>query len=232
MNFIREDLLIKVKDINTIPNEEGLYVLNTELDMIKLGTSIDLRNRIKQYKIKDNICYITCSGSKYRENAMFEFMKNKLDITPFCKREYFKYSRTSLDKIISLFGSCEDNYIMNGFNEEQVEELKKYILDSNEEHEKVLKEHTVKQDENVVEDNNNQFLCRYCNSSFSLKRTLQIHIKTSKRCIEKRPKIEIKCVWCNADFISIDNLETHYRILQVYKEYLYKDLFNSLSMSD
>jgi hypothetical protein len=132
MNFIKEGLLVKVNDVKSIPNEQGLYILNTDLNMIKLGMSLELKKRIKQYKTKSEICYIVCNGSKYRENAMLDFLKNKLNIIPFYKDEYFNCSRYILDRLIKLFGTCEDNFIMNGFNEEQIKEIKEYILEGEE----------------------------------------------------------------------------------------------------
>jgi hypothetical protein len=90
----------------------------------------------------------------------------------------------------------------------------------------------MKEPENVVKEHNNEFLCNFCNSTFALKRTLQHHIKTSKKCIENRPKIEIKCIWCKSQFITRELLEKHYKNCQADKEDLYKELLNSIKSKD
>lgn len=90
----------------------------------------------------------------------------------------------------------------------------------------------MKEPENVVKDDKNEFLCRYCNSNFALKRTLQHHIKTSKKCIEKRPKVEIKCLWCNGHFQSRELLEKHDKYCQADKDVLYNEVINNLKIKD
>jgi hypothetical protein len=90
----------------------------------------------------------------------------------------------------------------------------------------------MKEPENVVKEDNNEFLCNYCNSSFAFKRSLQYHIKTSKRCIEKRPKIEIRCIWCNCEFVTRELLEKHNKNCQADKEGLYKETLNLLKSKD
>lgn len=65
---------------------------------------------------------------------------------------------------------------------------------------------------------NNVFHCEFCNTEFSLKRTLATHLKNSKRCISKRPKLNISCIWCKCDFITKDELEKHYKKCNVNKE--------------
>ena len=54
-----------------------------------------------------------------------------------------------------------------------------------------------------------QFVCEFCGGEFSRNNNLTKHLKTSKKCLESRPKIDIKCVWCEEVFLSKDRLEKH-----------------------
>ena len=65
---------------------------------------------------------------------------------------------------------------------------------------------------------NSVFSCDCCNSTFTLKRNLVQHIKTNKKCISKRPKIDISCVWCKGTFITGELLEKHYKKCDINKE--------------
>lgn len=66
-----------------------------------------------------------------------------------------------------------------------------------------------------------EFSCEFCNSKFALKRTLAKHLQTSKRCISKRPKIKINCIWCKSIFNTKDDLEKHHKKCEVDKNILY-----------
>ena len=39
------------------------------------------------------------------------------------------------------------------------------------------------------------FRCEFCEAGFTRKDNLTKHLKTNKKCLESRPKIDIKCVW-------------------------------------
>jgi len=65
---------------------------------------------------------------------------------------------------------------------------------------------------------NSVFSCNFCNSSFTLKRNLVQHLKTSKRCISKRPRVDIRCIWCKGTFVTGDLLEKHYKKCDINKE--------------
>jgi hypothetical protein len=52
-------------------------------------------------------------------------------------------------------------------------------------------------------------ICEFCNSSFSRNDVLLKHIKTNKKCLNSRPKIDIKCLWCGEIFLTKDKLEKH-----------------------
>jgi len=54
-----------------------------------------------------------------------------------------------------------------------------------------------------------QFICEFCGSEFSRNNNLTKHLKTSKKCLERRPKNEIKCTWCEEVFLTKDRLEKH-----------------------
>ena len=68
---------------------------------------------------------------------------------------------------------------------------------------------------------NDAYMCHFCNSYFSLKRTLNYHIKNSKRCIEQRPKVTINCIWCKGNFHTKDELDKHNKKCEVDKDILY-----------
>jgi hypothetical protein len=53
------------------------------------------------------------------------------------------------------------------------------------------------------------FSCEFCGSKFSHNYNLTKHLKTSKKCLESRPKIDIKCIWCEEVFLTKDKLEKH-----------------------
>ena len=64
---------------------------------------------------------------------------------------------------------------------------------------------------NVFKDN--VYSCDFCNSTFALKRTLYVHLKSSKRCIEKRPKIDLSCIWCSMKFSIKEELDKKLKIV-------------------
>jgi hypothetical protein len=80
--------------------------------------------------------------------------------------------------------------------------------------------------------NNDVFVCEFCDTKFGLKRTLSAHLKSSKRCISKRPKIDISCIWCKGDFISKDDLEKHYKKCNINKEIEYVKVVEELKHRD
>jgi hypothetical protein len=65
---------------------------------------------------------------------------------------------------------------------------------------------------------NSDLTCNFCNSSFTLKRNLVQHLKTSKRCISKRPRVDIRCIWCKGTFVTGELLEKHYKKCDINKE--------------
>lgn len=56
---------------------------------------------------------------------------------------------------------------------------------------------------------NDSLNCEFCQSTFNTQSNLLRHLKTSKKCLESRPKVEIKCIWCEEVFISKDRLDKH-----------------------
>ena len=71
--------------------------------------------------------------------------------------------------------------------------------------------------ENVKSVKKCDFLCNFCNSKFALKKTLDVHLKSSKKCIAIRPKLDIKCIWCKGSFITNDDLQKHYKKCEIDK---------------
>jgi len=57
--------------------------------------------------------------------------------------------------------------------------------------------------------NTDVFTCEFCEAEFNKKFLLVRHLKSSKRCIEKRPKTLIKCIWCEEGFASNMALNNH-----------------------
>ena len=53
------------------------------------------------------------------------------------------------------------------------------------------------------------FSCEFCGSNFSHNYNLTKHLKTSKKCLVSRPKLDIKCVWCEEVFLTKERLEKH-----------------------
>ena len=79
---------------------------------------------------------------------------------------------------------------------------------------------------------NSVFSCDFCSSTFTLKRNLVQHIKTSKKCISNRPKIDIKCIWCKGTFITGELLEKHHKKCDVNKEIEYVKVIEELKHRD
>ena len=46
-------------------------------------------------------------------------------------------------------------------------------------------------------DNLRDFKCEFCKATFNIKYNYERHLKTNKKCLERRPKIEFKCIWCD-----------------------------------
>ncbi len=53
------------------------------------------------------------------------------------------------------------------------------------------------------------FACEFCMAKFNQKYLLTRHTKTSKKCLERRPKEPIFCFWCKEGFMSKMTLENH-----------------------
>ena len=85
--------------------------------------------------------------------------------------------------------------------------------------------------ENKSSDNS-VFSCEFCNSTFTLKRNLVQHIKTSKKCIAKRPKFDIHCIWCKCEFINNEELDKHYKKCSVDKNIFYMKSIEECKMKD
>jgi hypothetical protein len=71
---------------------------------------------------------------------------------------------------------------------------------------------------------NCDFICPFCKKEFGLKKTLDVHIKTNKKCLSLRPKIDISCIWCKTKCLSNIDLEKHYKKCDADKYTLYLKL--------
>ena len=69
--------------------------------------------------------------------------------------------------------------------------------------------------------NSNDYECSFCSTVFNSKKTLTDHLKSSKRCLSKRPILNINCIWCNTSFITKDDLNKHYKKCSADKETIY-----------
>lgn len=182
-------------------------------DVVKLGmTRVNIKSRLSQYKTPPkNISYINCSEPSKRERILKNYIKEKLNIKPICGSEYFKGCRKELEQVILYFASCNLDIINKYY------ELYKDIEEKTRWFETINIEERMELYKNKIMDNS-VFSCEFCDSSFTLKRNLVQHLKTSKKCISKRPKIDISCIWCKGDFITKDDLDKHYKKCNVNKE--------------
>ena len=79
---------------------------------------------------------------------------------------------------------------------------------------------------------NNIYICKFCNNTFALKRTLAYHIKTSKRCVEQRPKVDINCIWCKGKFNTKEELDKHHKKCEADKDIIYIKLLEECKTKD
>ena len=80
--------------------------------------------------------------------------------------------------------------------------------------------------QNSSSSQDEEYNCMFCNMIFKEKRYLSKHLKTSKKCLENRPKTTYNCIWCNQTFIFKDDLNKHYKKCECDKEQLHIDLLN------
>jgi hypothetical protein len=200
-------MLKRVNDIKELPKDEGLYILNINDKIVKIGKSICLKERITSYIIKHDIAYIICNKTNLRERATLYFIKHILKLTPTYGNEYFTESREILEKILSFFSSVKDELIYNWENEENIEYFKSEIFKNYDLPCEIYEEkHNSKQ--NINKRKNPIFTCEYCKAEFDLKRNLVRHVKTSKRCLDLRQTF-IECIWCKNTFANNNLLTKH-----------------------
>jgi len=68
------------------------------------------------------------------------------------------------------------------------------------------------------------FSCEFCQAVFKRSDVLLRHLKTSKKCLETRPKIDIKCIWCEEVFLTKEKLEKHSSKCGIDKDIAYTSL--------
>lgn len=79
-------------------------------------------------------------------------------------------------------------------------------------------------------DNFREFKCEFCQATFNIKYNYERHLKTNKKCLERRNKVEYKCIWCNECFISNLYLEKHNECCIVDKVNAYTSLLNNYNI--
>jgi hypothetical protein len=190
-------------------------------DVIKLGmTTLNIKKRLIQYKIfPKNISYINCNEPSKRERLLKSYIKEKLSINPVCGSEYFRGCRKELEKVILYFALCD------------LDDINKYY-DLYDTIDKINWFNSLNLDEEFILKKNNIYSCDFCDIKFSLKRTLATHLKTSKRCISKRPNIDIRCIWCNGTFITKEEIDKHYKKCEADKNILYIKLIEENKTKD
>lgn len=104
-------MIMKVINTIEIPTIQGLYIINIKNNIIKVGRSINLRQRIMSYKTKNNIGYMVCDSSNLREKTMIYFIINELNLKPVYGREYFIGDRILLEKTLEFFSTIDLVYI-------------------------------------------------------------------------------------------------------------------------
>jgi hypothetical protein len=67
-------------------------------------------------------------------------------------------------------------------------------------------------------DDDGIFSCDYCPAVFSTNSNRLKHMKTNKKCLSTRQKIEVSCVWCNISLESNIQLEKHSKKCTANKE--------------
>jgi hypothetical protein len=188
-------------------------------DVVKIGmTKLNIKSRLNQYKSSPkNISYINCSEPSKRERLLKNYIKEKLNIKPVCGSEYFKGCREGLEKVILYFAKCDLESINNYYDSYNDNDKKSEwfnSIDLNHEFPEPLYKcnnvtsYAVKKCE---------FTCAFCQKEFALKKTLDVHVKTNKKCISSRPNIDISCIWCKANFLTNIDLEKHYKKCDVDK---------------
>jgi hypothetical protein len=144
---------------------------------VKLGmTRRTIKSRLNQYKIKPkNISYINCSEPSKRERILKNYIKEKLNIKATCGSEYFKGCRKELEDIILYFALCDLSTI-NKYYEiyKDIEEKKKWFDNI------LIDELPLPVSYKNKSMETSAFICMFCNSTFSLKKTLDVHVKTKK----------------------------------------------------
>lgn len=79
--------------------------------------------------------------------------------------------------------------------------------------------------------------CEFCNTSFTTKQALKLHIKTNKKCISSRPAsdetinikiISFECEFCNKQFSQKNNLQRH---LEICKKKEIKEVINEVKLN-
>ena len=192
-------------------NKGCIYVLYNPMfdkygECYKIGQTRDIAKRMVQYttsypeKCELKYCSKYLSNYKLAERVVHKILKDERISN---NREFFK---GKLEDIISLIDEvC--NY--------KKEELYN-IIEDNETHINNIEENEEKQPKK-------EYVCDFCNSTFELKRTLKIHMKTSKRCLYRRPKIDLSCVWCSMSFSIREDLDKHYNRCDGDKLLLYKE---------
>ena len=210
----------------------------------KFGKTLkELFERLIQYKDEvniKNIEAIQCTLPCERERLIKAFLKMRTPIKPTVGNEYFINCRNLIkilmliivyisDEEIIKYETSYSNYKKNKNDTEFTilfYRIDKYInkIKENDEFELKIEENIY----TIIPDNKEEkeYICEYCNKSYSNISNLNYHKKTAKFCMDIQKKNEpektefviLQCEYCNKEFNKKSTLLSHLLTCKV-KEY-------------
>lgn len=179
-------MLKRVTDINEITDYEGLYILDTDDETVKIGMSTNLKSRLSTYIKKSNVAYVKCDIPKIRESVSLRYLKIVLNIKPTHGNEYFSHNyRSIIEKVMSFFSRFSANFITE-LNDRKCEKLYDRAIFNN----YVIP--CVEDDIDYIDDasilNPGEFSCNFCEETFDVESDIDKHLKLSIKCMTIRLK--------------------------------------------
>jgi len=209
--------------------EEGGYVyvlynsmFNTYGECYKIGRTRNIKSRLHDYTTYyPDKCEIKYS-KKIKNYKEVERVVHKLmrDSRINCNREFFIGKLDDIIKLIEEVCNYTMEDILNILRDNENIVIKE-VKESDKIEEKAIEDEAVEE--------KGEYVCKYCNSTFSLKRTLKIHLKNSKKCISNR-SISLSCIWCSSQFNIKEDLDKHYNKCNADKNLLYKEALNEVNI--
>ena len=218
---------------------EGVYLIQprefikSNENVYKLGRSIHLDNRVKQYPNGSNtLLMLNCNNSIACEKYLINLFKTKFTQKTYYGTEYFEGDKKmmirEIIKYITSVYDKEDAEDKVNNNAESVVEVVALVSGKCDEKgdgkvkkdkEKVVKDKVVKEKvvkDKIVKEKVNS--CKKCNKIFQYPSLLKRHFKLSSRCsitddeinLFFNPKVvSIKCNKCDKDFTRKTSLLRH-----------------------